>query len=704
MSRATLLVELLTEELPPKALPELAFAFANKVTDGLLGERFTQRDGPNSVPLFDPSKLLATPRRLAILVPGVLASATDDPQEVDGPPITAKPEAVAGFAKKQGVDPSALQQRDGPKGKIYFAKVIRKGATLDAKLADIVADAVKKLPIPKVMRWGAGEAQFVRPVHGLVMLHGSRVVPGTVLGLQSGNKTRGHRFMSSGDIALANADEYEQKLLAGHVVADFVKRKSQIDAQLQAEAKKQNASLGEYAALLDEVTALVEHPSVYVGEFDRAFLEVPQECLILTMQQHQRYLPLFDAGGKLTGKFLIVSNMQIADPSHIIGGNQRVVRPRLEDARFFYNQDRKQQLEERVPLLAKVVYHNKIGTQLDRVKRVQSLSERIAHALQLSTQIAESAKTAAWLAKADLLTAMVGEFPELQGTMGRYYALNEGHSVEIAAAIEQHYWPRFSGDLLPEGPVACVVAIADKMLTIADLFGIGQPPTGDKDPFALRRQALGVVRILIERKLDIRMQALVDLALGELPPNSKTDWLPVLEFLLDRARSYFADQGFATQAIESVLQPFGSSSFLHLLPDTIAEASRFISTSEGKILAEANKRITNILKKSGFEVPFGRRPDQLARKPNPSLFKETAEKELWSALQLIGEKSVALKRDQKFADSLRVLSELGGPTKTFFDEVLVNADEPDVRDNRITLLQHARAYMNQVAELSLMAQ
>jgi glycyl-tRNA synthetase beta chain len=399
-----------------------------------------------------------------------------------GPPASAPAKAVEGFARKHGLTADKLFHVDTPKGKFFACKTTKEAVQLEAILGEKVGAALKALPIPKVMRWGTGDAQFVRPVHGLVMLHGTKVVPGEVLGLKSGNKTRGHRFMGKSEISLANADEYEARLRDdGKVVTDFAARRAQIEKLLQEKSKEQKAGLGEYQELLDEVTALVEHPSVYVGEFDKAFLEVPQECLILTMRQNQKYFPLFDAAGKLTGKFLIVSNMQVADARHIIGGNQRVVRPRLEDARFFYDQDRKTRLEERVPQLGKVVYHNKLGSQLERVERVQLLAGKIARQLKADAALAERA---AWLAKADLLSSMVGEFPELQGVMGRYYALHDGEPAAVADAIEAHYSPRFAGDRLPDGEIACAVALADKLDALGGMFGIGQQPTGDKDPLA----------------------------------------------------------------------------------------------------------------------------------------------------------------------------------------------------------------------------
>jgi glycyl-tRNA synthetase beta chain len=695
---ATLLVELLTEELPPKSLKALSEAFKDRLASDLMKNQLKPK-------VSEGVRVFATPRRIAVLIPDVEKQGQDRETEVTGPSVSAAPQAIAGFAKKHGLTVEQLGRQKTPKGEVVVAQLRIKGKTLEAILASLVEDALKALPIPKLMRWGEGEARFVRPVHGLVMLHGDRVVPGHVLGLASGNTTQGHRFMSSGSITLKSADEYERKLRDdGAVIASFEARRSEIEKQLEAKAKELGASLGpgqDTAALLDEVTSLVEHPAIYAGSFDASYLDVPQECLILTMRQNQKYFPLFDQTGRLQPRFLIVSNMKVSDPRHIVGGNERVVRPRLEDARFFFNQDRKQKLEERVAKLASVVYYReKLGTQLDRVSRIKSLAERIAKALDVN---AGPVARAAHLCKADLLTGMVGEFPELQGVMGRYYALNDGEPAEVANAIEQHYRPRFAGDRLPEDLTACILAIADKLEMIVGMFAVGQQPTGDKDPFALRRHALGVVRILIEKKINIGIGPLVDLAVGELPQDAPTDWLPIVAFILERARTYFTEKGFAAPAVEAVLQPFGSQSPLYTLLDTVAEASRFIGTEEGRILAEANKRITNILKKSGFEVPFGLLPDQLAEKPKASLFKDQAEKEFWTALTTIGAESITLRRQKKFAESLRVLSRLGEPTRSFFDKVLVNAEDPEIRSNRITLLQHARAYMNQVADLSMMA-
>jgi glycyl-tRNA synthetase beta chain len=502
-----LLIELLTEELPPKSLKQLSTAFGEEIVKGLARHDLRDPDAPGAT-------LYATPRRLAVLVPGVLAESEERKSEVTGPSVKigldangAPTQALLGFARKNNVPVDALTRRDTPKGMVFVAQVIVAGNTLAGLLAGIVEEALKKLPIPKVMRWGDGDAEFVRPVHGLVMLHGSRIVPGMVLGLTSDNRTQGHRFLAQGEITVKSAASYAQQLHdEGCVVASFDERRAQIDRLLDAEAQRQKATLGSYADLLDEVTALVEHPSVYVGAFDAGYLDVPPECLVLTMRQNQKYFPLFDAHGALLPRFLIVSNMRVDDPTHIVNGNQRVVRPRLEDARFFYVQDRKQRLEDRVPQLAKVVYHNKLGTQLERVERIQLLSGEIARRLGGDHLLAQRA---AWLAKADLLTGMVGEFPELQGVMGRYYAVHDGEAAEVAAAIEAHYRPRYAGDALPEGVTPCAVALAEKLDTLAGLFGIGQQPSGERDPFGLRRAALGVLRILAERELPLSLQELV---------------------------------------------------------------------------------------------------------------------------------------------------------------------------------------------------
>ena len=682
--QATLLVELLTEELPPKSLSRLSLAFRDALFADLKKDGFVA--DTSSATAF------ATPRRLAVKMTDVLAKASDLTREVQGPSVDAPAGAVAGFAKKNGLFPEALQQRDTPKGTIFIARVTTEGKSLDASLAAKVEEALRKLPIPKLMRWGDGEAQFVRPAHKLVMLHGSRVVPGSVLGLASGNTTRGHRFMSSGDIVLASAAEYEARLKAeGRVIADFAERKAMIDAALISKAASLGAGLGEYADLLDEVTALVEHPSVYVGAFDAQFLEVPQECLILTMRQNQKYFPLFDPAGKLLPKFLIVSNMDLADPRHVIGGNQRVVRPRLEDARFFYTQDRKSRLETRVPLLGKVVYHNKLGSQLERTERVQLVAGKIARMLGADAAFAERA---AWLAKADLLTGMVGEFPELQGTMGRYYALHDGEPDAVANAIEAHYRPRFAGDRLPQGPVSSAVALADKLDTLAGLFGIGQQPTGDKDPFGLRRSALGVVRILVEQGLPLSLHDLVNAAFEGHAGKIGGAHTDLTMFLFDRVRSYFLDQGYTANEVEAVISIHPVR--IELIPKQLEAVRAFASMPESVSLAAANKRVANILKQAASK-------GESFANAKPNDLGEPAELALHKAIR-----STSAEADKQFERGdytayLKSFAVLRAPVDAFFESVMVMVDDEKVRHGRLALLADLRSAMNRVADLSKLA-
>lgn len=677
---STLLIELQTEELPPKSLQKLGDAFADQVVAEIVRNRLKTRDPKKRV--------FATPRRLGVLIQEVEEQGTESHHSIDGP-LSSNERAVEGFARKNKVAPESLERRQTEKGEIVVANFSLPGVSLDTVLPTIVEGALKKLPVSKMMRWGSGDSQFVRPVHGLVMLHGTRIVPGTVLGVTSGNKTRGHRFMGKSDITLASADGYEKQLLdEGMVVADFSARKAAIDAALQAEAKRQGGSLGDYAALLDEVAALVEHPSVYVGEFDRAFLEVPQECLILTMRQNQKYFPLFDAAGRLQPKFLIVSNMQVADPRHIIGGNQRVVRPRLEDARFFYNQDRKQRLEERVPLLDKVVYHNKLGTQHKRMERVRLLAGKIARVLGADPLLAERA---AELAKADLLTGMVGEFPELQGVMGRYYAIHDGEPADVADAIEAHYRPRFAGDRLPEGKVACAVALADKLDAIAGLFSIGQQPTGDKDPFGLRRAALGVVRILVEHKLYLSLHELAKAACDGFDAKRAHE---LEDFVYDRFTGYLRDQGFSTLQIDSVLSKRPTS--LGVVPLQLEAVKAFQALPEADSLTAANKRIANVLKQAEAK---GESPANA----EPGAFTDPAENALHEAVRVASEKAKPLYESGDYTGYLKCFAVLKTPVDAFFEKVMVMDKDDKVRRNRLALLRDLREAMNRVADLSRLA-
>jgi len=683
-AKATLLVELLTEELPPKSLSLLGKVFADEVANGLIQYQLKQ-------PGAD-WKGFCTPRRLAVLVPGVSSTGEDRSNEVTGPSAKAPPEAVAGFARKQGVQVTALEQRETPKGLVYVARTLAKGASLDDVLEIVVKEAIRKLPIAKTMRWGDGEAQFVRPVHGLVMMHGSRVVPGEVLGLKSGSRTAGHRFLGKSPILLKDADDYEASLAKeGKVVADFGARRAQIEEQLQAEAKKQKASLGRYEDLLDEVTALVEQPAVYVGTFEETFLQVPQECLILTMRQNQKYFPLFGAGGKLLARFLIVSNMQVRDPRHIVSGNERVVRPRLEDARFFFDQDRKLRLETRVPQLARVVYHRKLGTQVDRVQRIQLLAGSIARKLGADATLAERA---AWLAKADLLTGMVGEFPELEGVMGRHYALLDKEPQVVADAIEGHYRPRFAGGPLPEGDVACAVALADKLDTLAGLFGVGEQPTGEKDPFGLRRAALGIIRIVVERGLKLSMHELVSEAFEGYQRRIADAHSDVQMFLLNRFEGYLKDRGFSTLQVEAVLSQ--NPARFDIVPRQLEAVKAFEALPEAESLAAANKRVANILRQAESK-------GESFQNATLDELKEPAELTLHKALQDASRKAGALFDGGDYEGYLKTFAVLKAPVDAFFDAVMVMVDDSALRRNRLALLRDLRDSMNKVADISRLA-
>ena len=677
----TLLVEILTEELPPKSLRRLSEAFAERMRSDL--ERAQLSTG-------GAMRIYATPRRMAFSLAGVLEKAQDRDSEVAGPLANAAPQAIAGFARKHGLAPDQLVHRDTAKGPVVVARLRVPGAVLAESLAALVEEALRALPIAKTMRWGSGDAHFVRPVHGLVMMHGRKVLPGAVFGIAATRVTQGHRFMGEGAIELAAADDYAARLAReGFVIAEFAARRAEIDRQLKMQANAERAMLGGYADLLDEVTALVEYPQVYAGGFDAAFLDVPQECLILTMRQHQKYFPLFDEAGRLRPRFLIVSNMKVDDPRYIVGGNERVVRPRLEDARFFYQQDRRERLEARVPRLGAVIYQRKLGTQLERVERLQLLSGAIARQLQADPAPAERA---AWLAKADLLTGMVGEFPELQGVMGRYYALYDGEAAAVADAIEAHYRPRFAGDALPEGSVACAVALADKLDALAGLFSIGEAPTGEKDPFALRRAALGVVRILIERRLAAPLPSLLASAAAPFGGKARDE----LEgFIFERARGYFRDAGYSGSEVEAVLSLRPAR--LDLVPSQLDAVRAFSALPEAQSLAAANKRVGNILRQAQAK---GESFDGI----EPAALREPAERALFESLRTsVGQAQPLFERGD-YTGYLKAFAVLKAPVDAFFDSVMVMVDEAALRRNRLGLLRELQQSMNRIADLSKLVQ
>ena len=683
----TLLIELLTEELPPKALNNLGNHFAAAVAEGLEKAQLVQGDAQYTA--------YASPRRLAVQVSNVKAVQDDQHVVKKGPAVAnamkdgAPTKALEGFARSCGADIGSLKIIYDGKQDVYAHEFTQAGKPLSELLEDIINQAVKKLPIPKVMRWGSSTHTFVRPVHGLVILHGANVVPANVLGLQSGNSTLGHRFLSDGPITIQNADSYaEQMREQGKVIASFATRKAAIQTALNQHAGRLNATVAADEALLDEVAALVEWPVVLEAGFEAHFLEVPQECLILTMQQNQKYFPLLDANGRLMNRFLLVSNLEAADPSHIIHGNERVLRARLSDAEFFYKQDQKNTLESRLPKLANVVYHNKIGSQAERIERLQSIAAHIAAALGADRAQAERA---ARLAKADLVTEMVGEFPELQGTMGKYYARLDGEHAAIADAIEQHYRPRFAGDALPESPVATAVALAEKLETLVGIWGIGLIPTGDKDPYALRRAALGILRMLMQHGLDVN--DLIQTAFASFPQGLLNDKTPaeVADFMQARL-AVLLQNDYPQDIVSAVLAKRPGR--LNDLAARLDAVAAFKALPEAAALAAANKRVQNLLKKADAELGA----------VNEALLQQDEERALYAAAQAMQPKIEAALARQDFQAALSELAAVKPQVDAFFDGVMVMADDAAVKQNRLNLLNQLSQQMNAVADIALLGE
>ena len=751
MTTQNLLVELFIEELPPKVLQKLGDAFGSVLLAQLQAQGLAAAGAQLTA--------YASPRRLAAHITAVAPQAADRAQSHKLMPVAvgldAAGNATPALLKKLAAvgadvsDPAravaALQRAPDGKADALFHHSTARGATLAEGLQKALDEALAKLPIPKVMRYqlaagcdmpGWSSVSFVRPAHGLVALHGSSVVPVTALGLQAGNATHGHRFEAAVDpVVLHSADSYAAQLRdEGAVIASFTERRAEIARQLQAAAAKvgEGARAIDDPALLDEVTALVERPNVLVCEFEKEFLDVPQECLVLTMKANQKYFPLLDAEGRLTHRFLVVSNITPEDASLVIGGNERVIRPRLADAKFFFDQDRKKTLLSRVEGLSRVVYHNRLGTQGERVERVRAIAKAIA--IRLFDALADNnpalqshdgalaedyllscVDSAALLAKTDLLTDMVGEFPELQGTMGRYYAENDGLPHEVVRAIEDHYKPRFSGDALPRENVGVVVALADKLETLVGMFGIGNLPTGDRDPFALRRHALGVIRMLVEKRLPLDLNAVLaavvqvfnDPALQlsafrqsagdgmqafQARPLFEEQVAGQLEdFIFDRLAGSLREQGYSAQEVDAVLALRPQR--LAQVPQRLAAVRAFAALPEAPALAAANKRIGNILKKAG----------PVDAHVNPDLLHEQAEQDLFAALQRFVPEANAQFDAGDYTASLQTLAVLRAPVDAFFDDVMVNAEQLDLRLNRQGLLTVLHNAMNRVADLSRLA-
>ena len=693
----SLLIELQTEELPPKALKKLSEAFAGGVEKSLAAQKF----------LSETTKVTAygAPRRLAVLLTDVLAKSPDQAFKQKLVPVrvglTADGEATPALVKKMAAlgimaDVSELKRENDGKNEQLVYEGVRAGVELAQGVQVALEASVAALPIPKVMHYqladGETTVEFVRPVKHLTVLHGAEVVPVKLLGLDAGRETSGHRFHTTELISIANADGYEAQMRTeGRVVASFAERHAIIEKTVKEMAQAMGGEAIVPASLLDEVTALTEWPVIYESSFEEEFLEVPQECLILTMQENQKYFAVTDKNGRLMNRFLLVSHLEAKDGGKAISsGNARVVRARLADAKFFYDQDRLTTLESRVEGLKNVVYHNKLGTQAERVERVKAIAARVAERLGADV---EKATRAAQLAKVDLLTLMVGEFPELQGIMGEYYAKHDGEADEVALAIREHYQPRFAGDELPSTTVSLAVALADKLETLSGLFGIGQMPTGDKDPFALRRHALGVLRMLLERKLDVALTELVDIGYEAMKgiEGVKDARAELLNFFADRVRVMFKDQGYSAQEIDAVLA-VNPATVLEV-PARLQAVRAFAAMAEAETLAAANKRIGNILKKS----------DLALGDVEEARLVEDAEKALFAALVEVEPKVADAYAQGAYTDVLTMLAPMKAPVDKFFEDVMVNAEDIDLRKNRLALLARLHATMNQVAELSRLA-
>lgn len=698
-----LLVELLTEELPPKALARLGDAFADGIFSGLKTRGLLADDAVATA--------YATPRRLAVAISRAHAASPDramhekvlpvnialDAEANPTAPLVKKLAALAARVGVTVITPDQLERAQDGKTESLFYHYTARGVALQDGLQTVLEETVAGLPIPKLMSYqrqhghaAGGTVRFVRPAHRLVALHGDTVVPLNILGLDADRITQGHRFLSQGAITIASAASYVETLTGdGKVIPGFSERREKIRRDLLAQAGDDRVLMPE--PLLDEVTALVEWPVVYTCRFDDQFLAVPQECLILTMQTNQKYFALTDAAGRLRPRFLIVSNLETSIPQHIVQGNERVVRPRLSDAKFFFEQDQKKPLAGRVPQLAGVVYHNKLGNQLQRTERVKTLAGAIA---RLLGQDAAPAERGAWLAKADLLTDMVGEFPELQGVMGSYYARHDGEPDEVALAVTEHYQPRFAGDALPGSATGVAVALADKLETLVGIWGIGLQPTGDKDPFALRRHALGILRMLAEKRLPLPIPVLLKEAASLFAGNDsfRDPCADLSAFMYDRLRSLLRERHYSPNEIEAVVaqQP----AVLDNIAERLDAVRAFTALPEAEALAAANKRITNILKKVEDSKPGAVQND---------LLREAAEKALYSAMLLLKPQVDAATTRGDFNGALKALAQLRRHVDAFFDDVMVHAEDEQLRRNRQALLAELHQMLNQVADISRLA-
>lgn len=693
MSTEHLLIEIGTEELPPKALKTLSESLANHILEALLKAELIQPDDKVKREIF------ASPRRLALLVPGVAAVQPGQVTQRRGPAVSlafdsnGKPTPAAqGFARSCNIEVDQLERLKTDKGEWLSATIQEQGIPLANLLESILNSAVKRLPIPKRMRWGSGDAEFVRPVHWLVVMHGNAVIPTSVLGLNSNNVSQGHRFHCNDPIAFNHACDYQANLQdQGNVVASFAQRQQIIQTQIESLASSLEASIDEDQGLLDEVTALVEKPVALLGSFDKQFLEVPSECLISAMRDHQKYFHLRNAQGELLPNFITVSNIASNNEARVIAGNERVLRARLSDARFFWDTDRKLSLADQLPKLDTVLFHAKLGSLGQKVERLKIMASHIATEIGATVNVAHRA---AELAKADLVTDMVGEFDKLQGVMGHYYADLDGEAAIVGEAIEQHYWPRFAGDRLPLSKEAQSVALADRIDNLVGICGAGAKPSGDKDPYSLRRAALGVLRVLIEQRLELSVFDLVKASAAsyaeqntELEEGTNES---VTAFIFGRLTSYYQAQGVASNAVQAVdaCRPANPLEF-----DQRMQAVRcFSDLDEAQDLAAANKRISNILKKQG----------EVAMEVTESLLTESAEQQLHQSLLLVEAQANSLFDVGDFTAGLKALAPLRAPIDCFFDNVMVLTKDPAQQNNRLTLLKRVQALFLRVADISLL--
>ena len=702
---ATLLIEVLTEELPPKSLRRLGDAFSEGIFAALKSAGLANEASQ--------ATSFATPRRLAVQISNVLDQAPDYPIREKLLPTSiafdAQGKVTPPLLKKLGalgygeIDITTLEKSGEGKNEALYLNVIAKGAALEHTAQIALEQTLSKLPIAKMMHYQVlqkdgqlANVQFARPAHCIIALHGNKTLNISSLGIDAGNQTEGHRFLAPGNVTIASADQYENELQTkAKIVPGFNQRRAQIEAALLKAAGGDLVLMPD--SLLDEVTALVEWPAIYECHFDQEFLEVPQECLILTMQTNQKYFALTDQQGRLRNRFLIVSNIETTKPDAIISGNERVVRPRLADARFFFQQDQKRSLASRVNDLGKVVYHNQLGSQLERTKRVQGLAVDIAKKLHADEKLVSHA---AEIAKTDLLTDMVGEFPELQGIMGRYYATHDGENSEVAAACSEHYMPRFAGDTLPQTQTGTILAIADKLETLVGIWGVGLAPTGDKDPYALRRHALGICRLLLEKNLSLSLPELIELARAQFPQKDvqgKANSADIYEFIIDRLRAYLRDQSvagkpFTSAEIDAVLSQEPAQ--INDLIQRLTALREFNALPEAAQLAAANKRISNILKKTSTPIPAS---------CSSKLLQIPAEASLSKALESITPALTAAYEKRQFVELLKALVALSTPIDQFFADVMVMDPDPELRDNRLALLQQLHQKMNLVADLGKLA-